>query len=78
MYLNISAAGSFTITNDTFMLNGSPFRILSGEVHYARVHPDYWHDRLQVCVGGEQSQANVNVSPCIWPVLLFDICALNM
>ena len=33
------------------MLNGSPFRILSGEVHYARVHPDYWHDRLQVCGG---------------------------
>ncbi|XP_006820858.2 beta-galactosidase-1-like protein 2 [Saccoglossus kowalevskii] len=29
-----------------FSLNGRPFQILSGAVHYFRVHPDYWKDRL--------------------------------
>lgn len=29
-----------------FMLDGKPFRILSGAMHYFRVVPAYWHDRL--------------------------------
>ena len=29
-----------------FMLNGKPFRILSGAVHYFRVPPASWRDRL--------------------------------
>ncbi|XP_015755395.1 PREDICTED: beta-galactosidase-1-like protein 2 [Acropora digitifera] len=31
---------------DQFYLNGQPFRILSGSVHYFRVVPEYWRDRL--------------------------------
>ena len=29
-----------------FILEGKPFRILSGAIHYFRVVPEYWEDRL--------------------------------
>lgn len=35
-----------TISGNHFHLDGQPFRILSGAMHYFRVHPDYWEDRL--------------------------------
>ena len=38
---------TFTIDEDRFMLNGKPFRILSGAMHYFRVLPEYWEDRLR-------------------------------
>ena len=31
---------------DTFLLDGRPFRYMSGSMHYFRVHPDLWEDRL--------------------------------
>ncbi|XP_065563693.1 beta-galactosidase-1-like protein 2 isoform X2 [Artemia franciscana] len=34
-------------TNGAFLLNKKGFRIFSGAVHYFRVHPDYWRDRLK-------------------------------
>ncbi|MER8036058.1 glycoside hydrolase family 35 protein [Streptomyces hydrogenans] len=30
-----------------FLLDGQPFRFLSGGLHYFRVHPDQWRDRLR-------------------------------
>ena len=33
--------------NDTFSLSGAPFRIVSGSIHYFRVVPEYWRDRLE-------------------------------
>lgn len=33
--------------NDTFYLNGKPFQIVSGAIHYFRVVPEYWRDRLE-------------------------------
>ncbi len=32
---------------DTFLLNGKPFQIISGAIHYFRVVPQYWQDRLE-------------------------------
>ncbi|KAL3984629.1 Glycosyl hydrolases 35 family protein [Acanthocheilonema viteae] len=32
--------------NNTFLLNGKPFRYISGSIHYFRIHPHYWADRL--------------------------------
>jgi hypothetical protein len=32
---------------DWFELNGKQFRIFSGSLHYFRVHPTYWRDRLR-------------------------------
>lgn len=38
---------ALTTTADGFLLAGEPFRIVSGALHYFRVHPDLWADRLR-------------------------------
>src|SRR6266700_3252620 len=40
------AAARFAIGDDDFLLDGAPFRILSGALHYFRVHPRQWADRI--------------------------------
>ncbi len=42
-------AGSFEISmeQDAFLLNGKPFEIRCGEMHYARIPREYWRDRLK-------------------------------
>jgi beta-galactosidase len=37
---------SFTVGSEDFLLDGKPFRILSGALHYFRVHPGQWEDRI--------------------------------
>ena len=37
---------SFAIGADDFLLDGRPFRVLSGALHYFRVHPELWADRI--------------------------------
>jgi beta-galactosidase len=39
---------TFTIEGDHFALDGKPFKVLSGELHYARIPPEYWHARLKM------------------------------
>ncbi|MEU9185952.1 beta-galactosidase family protein [Streptomyces sp. NPDC048484] len=36
-----------TTSSDGFLLHGEPFRIISGAMHYFRIHPDQWTDRLR-------------------------------
>jgi beta-galactosidase len=36
----------FVIGEDAFLLDGRPYQILSGALHYFRVHPDLWADRV--------------------------------
>jgi beta-galactosidase len=38
---------TFAIDEDRFTLDGRPFRILSGAMHYFRVLPDCWDDRME-------------------------------
>jgi beta-galactosidase len=38
----------FAIQGDHFTLDGKPFKILSGELHYARIPREYWHARLKM------------------------------
>jgi beta-galactosidase len=38
---------SFEIGEHDFLLDGEPFRILSGAIHYFRVHPALWADRIR-------------------------------
>ena len=38
---------SFTVQGDQFVLDGKPFQIRSGEMHFSRVPREYWRDRLQ-------------------------------
>lgn len=35
---------------EKFYLNGEPFQIISGAVHYFRIVPEYWRDRLEKLV----------------------------
>ncbi len=35
---------------DNFYLNGEPFKIISGSIHYFRTVPEYWQDRLEKLV----------------------------
>lgn len=37
---------TFGTQGDQFVHNGEPIRILSGAIHYFRVVPEYWEDRL--------------------------------
>ena len=37
----------FTIGERDFLLDGEPFRILAGALHYFRVHPGQWADRIR-------------------------------
>ncbi|PZF58343.1 beta-galactosidase [Curtobacterium sp. MCSS17_008] len=37
----------FAIGDTDFLLDGEPHRILSGAIHYFRVHPDLWQDRIR-------------------------------
>lgn len=50
-YYNIRSGHSNDGLNDNdpivFKLNGKDLRITSGTIHYFRVHPDYWRDRLR-------------------------------
>ena len=39
--------GTFAVESNGFLLDGKPFRLLAGAMHYFRVHPAYWEDRLR-------------------------------
>jgi beta-galactosidase len=38
---------ALTTSLDGFLLHGEPFRIISGAMHYFRIHPGQWTDRLR-------------------------------
>jgi beta-galactosidase len=38
--------GSFSYNDTQFLLDGQPYKIFSGAMHYFRVLPQYWEDRL--------------------------------
>ena len=38
---------TFTYRNKEFLLDGEPFRVISGAMHYFRIVPEYWEDRLK-------------------------------
>lgn len=45
---NIQHSTAFTISDGEFLLKGKPFRIISGEMHFARVPHQYWRHRMQM------------------------------
>ena len=40
---------TFTIGEESFLLDGQPFVIRCGEIHVPRVPREYWQHRLQMC-----------------------------
>jgi beta-galactosidase len=43
-----SASSSFTIGTNDFLLDGKPFQIRCGEMHFARIPREYWAHRLRM------------------------------
>jgi beta-galactosidase len=39
---------TFEIGPDAFLLDGKPFQIISGEMHYPRIPPEYWRQRIKM------------------------------
>ena len=44
----VGAKGSFAVVGDHFELNGKPFQVIAGEMHYARIPREYWQNRIQM------------------------------
>ncbi len=44
----ISGRHVFTVGEDAFLLDGKPFVVRCGEMHFARIPRDYWRHRLQM------------------------------
>ncbi|MBN9212445.1 MAG: beta-galactosidase [Microbacterium sp. 71-36] len=38
---------TFTIGETDFLLDGQPFQVISGTLHYFRIHPEHWADRIR-------------------------------
>ena len=41
-------SATFEIGENDFLLDGKPFVVRCGEVHYARIPRDYWQHRLRM------------------------------
>jgi beta-galactosidase len=41
-------AHTFKISGDHFLLDGKPFQIISGEMHFSRIPRAYWRERLEM------------------------------
>lgn len=49
MYAQQSQSGTFSAGKNEFLLNGKPFIIRAGELHYSRIPKEYWEHRIQMC-----------------------------
>ncbi|WP_417982324.1 beta-galactosidase [Flavobacterium sp. LB1P71] len=41
--------GTFVAADNTFLLNGKPFLVRAGEIHFPRIPREYWEQRIQMC-----------------------------
>ncbi len=44
-----SQSGNFNAGTNEFVLNGKPYIIRAGELHYSRIPKQYWENRIQMC-----------------------------
>jgi beta-galactosidase len=45
----VSKSGTFEAGDKTFLLNGKPFVVRAGEIHFPRIPREYWEQRIQMC-----------------------------
>jgi len=43
------SSGSFVAGNNSFLLNGKPFVLRAGELHFPRIPKEYWEHRIEMC-----------------------------
>ena len=43
-----ASAHSFAVSGKQFLLDGKPYQVISGEIHYPRVPRAYWRDRFRM------------------------------
>jgi beta-galactosidase len=46
--LSKAQSHTFKLSGDYFLLDGKPFQIISGEMHFTRIPRECWHDRLKM------------------------------
>ena len=46
--LSFAQKHEFTLSKSSFLLDGKPFQIISGEMHPARIPKEYWRHRIQM------------------------------
>ncbi len=47
-HANAKSTHTFEIDSVNFLLDGKPFQIISGEMHYSRIPKKYWRQRIQM------------------------------
>lgn len=47
-FVNTNIANNFTLGDEDFLLNGKPFQMISGELHYPRIPRQAWKERIQM------------------------------
>jgi beta-galactosidase len=55
----------FEVGPDAFLLDGKPIQLISGEMHYGRIPPEYWEQRLQMA---RAMGLNAVTIYCFWNV----------
>lgn len=43
----VASKHTFTVEGNEFVMDGKPFRYVSGSYHYFRQHPDYWEENIK-------------------------------
>lgn len=46
---SIGKAGTFVAGDQAFQLNGKPYIVRAGEIHFPRIPREYWEHRIQMC-----------------------------
>ena len=46
---NFEKPGTFVAGDNTFLLNGKPYVVRAGELHFPRIPREYWEQRIQMC-----------------------------
>ena len=44
---SVPATHTFTVSGNQFLMDGKPYQIIAGEMHYSRVPRAYWRDRFR-------------------------------
>ncbi len=60
----------FTYNDSVFLLNGKPFQMISGEIHYPRVPQEAWRHRMKMAKAmGINTKKENMISPVIMILL---------